>query len=341
MIIGLIALLIMVIIHEWGHFIAGRICKLPVYEFSIGMGPLLFQHQGKKETKWSIRLLPIGGYCAFDNLEDASSTKNGITDLALDTLSIPKRIFICAAGPFMNILFAFIITFILMLSSGNVITTTKIMDVVEGSVAENQIMAGDHILMIDGIDVCDKREKLTNSIQNSNGKTLEIVLDRNGETKTVFVTPEKKDGTYFLGIMQLNEFSSLPISKAIPKTFSTMWQYTKGIIDGFIGILNRKYGLNDVSGVVGVVDMMSGYATKNTIRQFVMIIALVSMNLGLVNLAPIPGLDGSKICYSIYEAVTKKKPNPKIISTATGISMAILLGFMILITISDLMKIFG
>ena len=115
-IISILAIAIMIILHEWGHFIAARICKVPVYEFSMGFGKLLFKHQGKKETQFSIRAIPLGGFCSFDSPESLkNSAENGITDSALNKIPIWQRIFICFLGPFINILTAFVIMFFIYL----------------------------------------------------------------------------------------------------------------------------------------------------------------------------------------------------------------------------------
>ena len=340
MIFGLLALVIMIIIHEWGHFIAGRICKVPVYEFSIGMGPLIWQHKGKKETKWSIRALPIGGYCAFDNLEDKTSLENGITDSAIDNLPIRQRIFICAAGPFMNIFLAFLISFFIAIFAGKITTTTTISGFIEDYPAAKYLEIDDTIMEANGIDVYNNPELLSDVINASNGEKVEILVKREDKFLHYDIESVKDGNEYYIGIYEKSERSGLSFFSSIGEAFKNTGFYIKNVFDGFTGLLTRKYKASEASGVVGAVNIMGQYAKKDTILTFLALVSFISVNLGLVNLVPIPGLDGSKILMALFEAVTKKKPNRKLVNFATGISMAILLGLMIILTFSDIIKMF-
>lgn len=344
-ILAILALAVMIAIHEWGHFIAGKICKIPVYEFSIGMGPALWKHKGKKETVYSIRALPLGGFCSFDSPESLNNAaENGVTDSALDKVPILQRIFICAAGPFMNILFAFIIVFGLSLFAGETIQTTKIIDFMDNSPAINKIEVNDYIYSIDDTVVYNNRDLLTETINKDakeNG-TLKITVLRDDKYIDYDITPifNKETQSYMLGIYEGNDYKSLPLSKAIPNSFKEIGTYISSVYSGLIGLFSGKYKVNEMSGIVGTVAFMGDYAKTTTIIPFLSLIALISVNLGIMNLLPIPALDGSKILFAIIEAIRKKPINKDVELKLTMTGFAILIGLSVILIISDIIKLF-
>lgn len=340
--ISILAIIAMIIVHEWGHFIAGRICKIPIYEFSIGFGPRLFKKRNeKKGTDFSIRAIPLGGYCAFDDISDSANI-NGVTDTALDKLPFGKRAFICAAGPIMNFIFAFIITFCVCLFAGGSYNTTEIIDFTENSAISNVFNVGDTITELNGVDVKDNEKKMTQFLSDFKGGSLNVtVIDKNGNKIEKEVTPNynKETGRYALGFYMGNKTAPESLFKAIPDSLKETGSYFYNVVDGFVGLFNGKYKMDELTGIVGAVSTMSEYATKNTILSFLSLVCFISVDLGIMNLLPIPPLDGFKIVSGFYEIIFKRKPNDNIMTKVSIASFFVIIAFSVFLIIKDVIRI--
>lgn len=340
--IAILAIALMIVIHEWGHFIAGRICKIPVYEFSIGMGPLICKWKGKKETTYSLRWIPLGGFCSFDKLEDLNnSAENGITDAALDKLPIHKRIFICAMGPIMNLVFAFILILGVSVFAGETIPTTRIFQFADNSPAAQYMQVDDYIYSINDVVVYNQNT-LTKTINEEmkNHDSLSVTIIRGEEYLTYDITPTYDETTklYYLGVYQASDYASVPISEAIPRTFKTIGQYITSVYSSLGGLITGKYKVNEMSGIVGTVAFMGDYVNQSTLVPFISLCALISVNLGIMNLLPIPALDGSKILFAIIEFIRKKPMNKDFEVKLTMIGFSLLILLSIVLIVSDVFK---
>lgn len=329
------AIIIMIVLHEWGHFIAGRICKTPIHEFSIGMGPLLFQKQGRKETKFSIRLIPMGGYCAFD-ADDAS----GDMDSSLYALSIPKRIFIYVMGPFMNFVTAFLVFFSIAFFIGFPNVHTTVQDVAENTPAYGVLEVGDTILSVDGNEINDNPTLLSEYLSINPDEPKELTVSRNGENITLSITPKLDETSkkYIVGITQSVTYDRISLGKSIIYGFTETGESIKSVFSSLAGLITGKYKVSDMSGIVGIVSIMGEYATTQTIAQFLILAGLISANLGIMNLIPFPGLDGSKVLLSIYEAITKKRFPEKAEYYITLVGMALIFLLTIVVTYFDISR---
>lgn len=341
-ILAILAIAIMIIIHEWGHFIAARICKVPVYEFSIGFGPLIWKYKGKKETQYSIRAIPLGGFCSFDSPESLNNAaENGVTDAALDLLPIRQRIFICAAGPIMNVLFAFIISLGIACFAGETKVTTEIIDFTEGAKCTEALQIGDIIYSVDDVVVYQNSDLLTEMINKSEDYKVDIVVLRNNEQiefKDVELFYDEAASSYYLGIFKKIEYYPVPIIRAIPLAIKQIGYFVVSVYTSLFGLVTGKYKLNEMSGIVGTVAIMGDYATSSTIIPFLSLISLISVNLGVMNLLPIPALDGSKILFAVIELFRKKPINKDFEAKITMVGFTILIGLSLILIISDLMK---
>lgn len=335
-ILSIIVILLMILVHEWGHFIAGRICKVPVYEFSLGFGPKLWQKKGKKETLYSIRALPLGGYCAFD--KDDSS---GAVDSNLNKQPLLHRLFIFAAGPLMNIISCAIILFIICFFVGNPTPVTVIDSTYEGYEAAEVFEPGDEILTANGIILNKDPEILAQAIIDSNGETMTFEILRDGEKMEVSATPEYNEDTktYTLGIVQAQEYQTVGFIDSIQMTGRTISNYFIAIVDTLGGLFTGKYSVNEMSSIVGIVTVMSEYASPSNITMFLSLCAYIYFNLGLMNLLPIPGLDGSKILFGIIEGISRKKLPEKAEVYLTLASLVLLLSLTGYLMIHDIIKI--
>lgn len=335
--ISIIAILLMILVHEWGHFIAGRICKVPVYEFSIGFGPKIFQKKGKKETIYSIRAIPLGGYCAFDK-DDAT----GAVDKSLNQQPLLNRMFIFIAGPFMNVLTAIVLIFMVCFAIGNPTPVTIVDSTYENFDAHEVLQEGDIIISANGIETNMDPEILASVISESKGEPVELEVQRDNEVFTTEIIPkyDNDSGKYMIGIVQKQINVKLNFIDSVKASFSTVYNYGAVIFDTLGGLFTGKYSVNQMSSIVGIVDVMSEYASTSNLPLYISLCAYISFNLGLMNLLPIPGLDGSKILFGAIEGVTRKKVPEKIevYLTLTFMSLLLLLsGYLI---IHDIFNIF-
>lgn len=332
-IISIIILLTMILLHELGHFIAGKLCGAKIYEFSIGMGPLIYSRQGKKETKYSIRLLPLGGYCAFDK-DDITGT----ADMQLNKMSPIKRIIICIAGPLMNILTAIILLLIITFSIGILTNTTTINTVNKNSPIYNILKENDIITKMNDIDIENNYSKWEEIINKNKNHPLKIEYRRNNRIYSTTINPIENNGKYYIGV----QLKQMPQKYDIKTNFKYIYLASKNCIkltiDGISSLLTGKVSINDTSGVVGVVSTMSTYVNTDQLYQLMYLIILISINLGLANLIPIPGLDGSKILIAFIELILRKKLPEKIEERITYIGFLFLIVLMIYVTFNDIIK---
>ena len=332
-IITLVAIVLMIVLHEWGHFIAGRICKTPINEFSIGMGPAIFQKKGKKETIYSLRLLPLGGYCAFDDNEE--------NDNILNKLPVYKRIFIFFMGPLMNVIITIILFFCISFFIGVPTMTTTIEKVTDNFIYEN-IQPGDRIIEINGIKVdsySQISETLSEEIDTDNpGQPLNFTLKRDNEIVTASITPQKTENGISTGILMCQEYKKISFGQSLVASAKLSWSGATMVFESIGGLITGKYKISDMSGIVGIVSIMGSVAKPSTAYLFFYFAAIISVNLGIMNLLPIPGLDGSKILFGVIEAI-RKKPIPQNIEAAiTMVSFGVLILLAVFITISDISK---
>lgn len=334
-ILAFLALIVMIVLHEWGHFIAGRICKTPIHEFSIGMGPLIFQRKGKKETTFSLRAIPMGGYCAFD-ADDAS----GAVDSSLNKLPVYKRIFIFVAGPLMNIITAFLIYFSIALFMGFPTVVPVVDTVVEDSAAYGVLQEGDELIAVEGKEINNDVTLLSEYVNESNGEEITITVLRDGSEVDVEITPtyDEANQRYLMGISQQTEYENASFIESIKYGFTATAAAIVSTFQGIIGLVTGAYKVSDMSGIVGVVSVMSTYATPSTLSVFMSLCGLISANLGVMNLLPVPGLDGSKILFGIYEKIFRKPIPEKAEYYMTMCGMVLLIGLFIFITVSDVIK---
>ncbi len=325
-------LLVLIIPHEWGHMIVARWCGVKILEFSVGMGPLIFKKK-KGDTQYSVRLLPLGGYCMMEGEEEAVDSETSYS-----SKSYPQKIAILLAGVTMNVIIAFVAVTIAICASG--VVTNSLGSVLPGSPAEAAgLKAGDTIVSIDGAET-DSWDDVVQGIDKFDGSSsLEITYKRGSETKTVSVTPkyseENKD--YMIGITAGVTRDFFVCIKHVP---GTAWELGTAMIDGFRMLFTGEAGMDEVSGPVGlvkVVDQASDYG----FTTYLMLLALVSLNLALFNLLPIPGLDGGKIFFILLKIISGGRINDDMEYKATVVGMVLLLTLFVLVTMNDVRNLFG
>jgi regulator of sigma E protease len=334
-------------IHEFGHFFFARLFKVPVLEFAIGMGPKLISWNGKKGTKYSLRAFPIGGYVQMEGEEGTSENP-----AAYNNLSPWKKIIVTIAGPLVNIIFAVIVMFILVAST-ETLGSRVVAEFDSEAISNQQLQLGDEIVKIGNTRVHTPNE-ISYEIMMQGYEAIDVTVIRNGEEKTLenVVFPAIQDeasGTIF-GAM---DFKVYPLSATknvgffdyLEQAFFRSVNMVKMVFDSLWGLISGRFSIDAMSGPIGMVDAVgqTAEASKqyNTLEPIFNLIVLISMNLGIFNLLPIPALDGGRILFHLIDGIAGRKVIKKEIEdNITMITMIALLIFMLFISVKDVIKLF-
>ena len=320
----------MIFPHELGHFIAAKRLGVKVNEFAFGMGPAIWKKQ-RGETLHSIRLFPIGGFCAMEGEDEDSDEPR-----AFSNKKPWQKIVILAAGSFMNVLCAVLILSLVVGIIG--FTTTKIDQVSENSPAyEAGLMSGDEIKNINGTDTNDWTD-VSEAIVASGGEAVSITVERNGEESSVTLVPKaEEDGRYVIGIT--SAISHNPF-RAVAEGAKATWNMTVTMFDTLGQLFTGKVGADNLSGPVGMVQMVSE-TSRYGFWYYGFLTALICLNLAIINMLPLPALDGGRIIFVIYTMITGKKVSQKVEGTIHFVGLALLFTLMIYVTFNDVTRIFG
>ena len=326
-----------VTIHEFGHFLFAKKAGIYVYEFSIGMGPRLFKFNRKNdETDYSIRLLPIGGYVQMAG-EDIEVDKNIPKDKQLQSKTWLQRFLTMVAGVMFNFLLAIVVLFIVALINGVTIDATKISKSnIKG------LKVGDKIVSVNGkfVNNYDKLA-LELSVAGNNKFTMKVKHKDNTydtvtvKPKAVYTKKHKLKGyTYGFEIKGKHEHSMLSsIKYAFTKFFSIMEQMFFTVWY----LITGKISLKLLSGPVGIFSIV-GTAAKTGFVSVLSLLALISVNVGFINLLPIPAFDGGHILFLIIEKIKGSKVNPKVENTIHTVFFVLLMALMLYITFNDILR---
>ena len=332
-IIAVLFFQLIIVIHEGGHFVAARLMKIKVNEFSIGMGPKLIQFT-KGETKYTLRLVLFGGYCAMEGEDSDSDDEN-----AFANKRVIQRIFVVVAGAFMNLVLGLVIISI-MVSTQSLIGTTTVAKFEDNAISSQTLEVGDKIKSIDGMRVYTSTD-VTTGLSRSTDNTVEFVVERNGEAKTIDVEFEMSE---YEGHQYINmDFFVLGVEKTfssvIKESLAQFVSYCRMIFLSLHDLIVGRYGVSDISGPVGTVSIVST-AVKTSLPTVLRIMALLTVNVGLFNLFPFPALDGWRLFVLVFEGIFKKKLPSKFEWLINSIGLALLISLMCVVTFSDITKLF-
>ena len=344
-IISVLLFSLVVFIHELGHFLTAKLSGVKVNEFSIGMGPAIFKTQ-KKDTFYAIRLLPIGGYCAMEGEDSESDNENSFAKKP-----VYKKILIVAAGAIMNIILAFVFM-ILILSQQEQFLSTTIESFSENAVTNQYgLQVGDTIKDIDGYHIYTYTDIGFMLAINKNLES-DIVVDRNGEeiklNNVKFASKESNDGKAIL----IKDFYVMPMEKnigtIITQSFKEMGSNIKITYATVIGMVTGKLSFNEVSGPVGIVTIISNAASEGlkvnflaALNNIIVVMMILSINLGLINLLPLPALDGGRLVFLIIEAIKGNPVNPKYEGLIHTVGFIALMLVLLIVSINDIIKLFS
>lgn len=340
-ILAIIIFSVIIIFHELGHFLVAKKCDVKVNEFCLGLGPTLL-HFTKGETTYSLKLLPFGGACMMEG-EDEESTDGR----AFNNKPLLQRMAIVAAGPLFNFIMAYVLSVILIGAIGYDVPTLA--GVMEGSPAEEQgIEAGDTIVALNHYRVHFYQEISIYTFFHP-GEEVKVTYLRDGEEYTAMLTPEYNEeaGRYLFGFQ--GDYTR--IRGNIPQTlaygFYEMKYQIYSTFESLKMLVTGRLSVNDMSGPVGIVktigdvydesaDSGAFYIAMNMIN----IAILLSANLGVMNLLPIPALDGGRLLFFIVEGIRGKKLNEEIEGRIHFIGFALLMALMVVVMFNDVYKLF-
>ena len=322
---------LIIIIHEGGHFVAARLMKIKVNEFSIGMGPKLIQFK-KGDTKYTLRLILFGGYCAMEGESEDSDDENSFAKK-----KVWRRFFVVVAGALMNLILGFLVI-VIMLSSGSLIGTTEIAKFDDKAGSSATLKQGDIIKSIDGMRVYTSTD-VTTGLSRSGDDTLDMTVLRDGKTLDLKVkfNMEKYEGRNFINMDFWLVGNKKTVGGVIKESFKEWVSFTRMVFLSVHDMIVGKYGLSDLAGPVGTVSVVST-AVKTSAYSMLRIMALLTINVGLFNLFPIPALDGWRLFLLIFEGIFKRKFPDKWDWAINAVGLVLLLGLMCVITFSDITK---
>ena len=355
---------VIVLIHEWGHFIVAKLNRVRVNEFAIGMGPKLLSW-GKGETVYSLRLLPIGGFCAMEGEDEDAPTPRamggnvGVTVAADDDGSFAnkkvwQRMLIVVAGAFMNLVLGFavlLITFAFFIpksQNGNAyFNSTSIAVLPETSLAyKTGLRVGDTIVRVNDKYIATDMD-LSMIMQGDEDGIFKMQVRRNGEkilleNVTFPIVTDQETGERYLQYDFKVEGIKRTVLSTVKQAAKMEYSMTVMVWRSLGDIIGGRYGLNDLSGPVGTVgfigDAVSAAVSLEGWRVLLTMIALITINVGVFNLLPLPALDGGRLLFLIFEGVTRKKIPPKYEGLVHFIGIVLLFGLMIVVTFSDIKR---
>ena len=345
---ALLVLGVLIIIHEFGHFLACRMTGVRVEKFSIGFGPEIFSWQGR-ETRYAISLLPLGGFVkpAGESISevDAAGMKPG------DYLAAPllARIFIVVAGVLMNYLLAFVL-FTAIFLMGRPVPGTMIGGFVEGYPAKaSGLQVGDKIVAVDERSVKSWPE-LTAALEHLPSSNVRLNIERGGQPMNIELAPKvesikdvfgKLHEIKRLGITpdpQASQFEKFGLLDALHHAWETEWFLTTMTHKAIFYLLMGKLSMKTISGPIGIITM-TGNAAHLGLPYLLQLTATLSVSLAVINLLPIPALDGGHLLFLLIEAVRRKRVSLAFQERATQVGFFLLLTLMVFIIYNDLANI--
>ncbi len=367
---AILVLSLLILVHEFGHFIAAKLMGVRVNEFALGMGPKLIKFR-KGDTLYSVRAFPIGGFCAMEGEDEGTATPEAIGGNGGAVASDPehsfankkvwRRIVIVVAGAVMNL----VLGFVLLLcyygflqqpydESGTVLfSTTTIAQLDEDTPAyQSGLRPGDTIRSVNGRRVLMDSD-LAMEMQNDADGILQMVVRREVDGVATNVTldevafelaTDEKSGRQYL----IYDFVVLGVERTFGNTFLQAAKQEVSVATivwrSLIDMVQGRYGLNDLSGPIGTVDIIAdAVGSANTIQglqTLVMLMVMITVNLGVFNLLPLPALDGGRLLFLVWEGITRKPLPAKYEGVVHFVGLILLLCLMLVISYSDITRLF-
>ncbi len=342
--VALVLLGVLITVHEFGHFAAARALGIPVKEFSVGFGPKIYQRQSRKTgTLLSLRPILLGGYCMFyGDTDDDPKGEHADDPRNYNKAPVWKRMISVAAGPLMNLVLAYVVAVVFMAAYGLMLAPPNLASVEPGQPAEAAgLRAGDIVVAVNGQDMEDV-EEVTQAISNAApGEALEMEVQRGQETFTCTVTPfyDEAEGRYRIGVT-LQNVMPLPANLVLSEAWNLCVSSSTAILEALGKLVTTGEGLDQTSGPVGIVQVVAQGTQEGGLYVLLGMAVMISINLGLVNLLPIPALDGSRLVFMALEAVRRKPVSQRVEAMVHMCGYVALLALMLFFTFKDVARIF-
>lgn len=353
----LVVLTVIVFVHEMGHYLVARWNGIAIQAFSIGFGPELFGWTDRQGTRWRISAVPLGGYVRFVGDMNAASVPDPDTVRAIKgeeasrlfyNKSVWRRIAVVAAGPAANVLFTFVVLYALLLGYGRYTLPAVIDDVIAGGVAESAGLApGDQIVAVDGYNVRGF-EDFQRLVSTSPERPVTVVVDRGGEELTFVMTPEPAEITDRfgnshrigrIGVSRQTTAEDITLYRPGPvEAIGMTFEEIRFIVDRTAAFLGDFFfGRGDLQQIGGPIKVakVSGEVATLGVVALVNLMALLSLNIGIFNLLPIPMLDGGHLLYYFVEAARGRPLSARIQEIGFRVGLAIVLTLTIFTTAND------
>ena len=323
---------VIIALHEFGHFITAKLFGIQVNEYAIGMGPAFFKKQ-RGETQYSLRVFPIGGYCAMEGEDEDSENPR-----AFNNQKPWKRFIVVAAGATVNILLGLLLISIMLGIEGR-LSTRVVAEVSEATqAAGTDLQVGDKIVRINGTYVFSSNDLYYN-LYRDDDRVYDIDLVRDGKKiklSDVKVTYDPEQGDYGFYVYG----KKATVLNIVPGAVTETASMTRLIWLSLIDMVGGKYGLNEISGPVGTINIVaetaSSAAAEADYSLIIFILAFITVNIGIVNLLPLPALDGGRLLFIFIEMIFRKPVPKKFEAWVHFAGFILLIGLMILITFNDI-----
>ena len=338
--LAILMLGVIVTVHEFGHYLVGRLCGIGIVEFSVGFGPRLFGWE-RKGIKYSLRCIPLGGYCMFVGEDERNDDPR-----AMNNQPVWKRFLTVLAGPAMNFVLGFVACAI-MLHFYFIAETYPIVDQVMANMPAEEagLLAGDRIKTVNGVDITNDTAGVRNMIEVMQSgdltQPIDLVIVRDGEempfSMTAVPVADEEGGAtrYQIGIVfSTRTFSVL---ESIGEAGSYMVETTKLMLDSLKKLIFHGEGLEDTAGTVGIIALVAQRAREG-MYMVLWLMFIISLNLGIMNLLPLPALDGGRLLFLVIEVIRRKPIPPEKEGVVHAVGMVLLLGLFVLMTYHDIVK---
>lgn len=330
-VVAILIFILLIFIHEFGHFIAAKLLGVRVNEFAIGMGPKIVRW-GKGETKYAINWVPIGGYCAMEGEDETSSD-----DRAFCNKAPWRRFLIVIMGATFNLVLGLVLVAITLIPDKKFLTTT--VDAFHENAVSSQygLQEGDEIIAVDGRKIFTTYD-LSYAFSNIDDGAIDITVKRDGkktELDDVKFQSEEIEGINYLTVDFYVKGKEKTFTSFVGHTFDTAISNCAVVYRSLIDLITGRYGISAMSGPVGVTVAISSVA-KQSLSDLLQVMALITINLGLFNLLPIPALDGGRLVFILFEMIFRKPVPQKYESIVHAVGMALLLLLMAVITFKDI-----
>ena len=349
----IIVLGILIFVHEFGHFLFAKLFRVKVLKFSLGFGPKLIGRQ-LGDTEYMISAFPLGGYVKMVGENPSEEVEEEDAARSFSLKPVWQRFIIVAGGPVFNLLFAVFLFFAIFAVAGLPVPVpgTTIGAVTPGSPAEKAgIQSGDTILAINGENTSEW-EDVSNLIRHSDGKPVTLLIERNGETIKLTGTPkisevknifgEVTGKRYLLGIARSDEvtYEKVSVHEALLAGFGQTWSFIYLTIMGIVKMIQKVIPASELGGPI-LIAQMAGKQLESGLMNFFYFMGLVSVNLGILNLFPIPILDGGHLVFFSVEALRRKPLEQKTQEMLQQIGLFILASLMIFVFYNDIVRLFS